>query len=253
MSSVKDQGSATAVLPPPTSLTMLCVRQCGSCWSFSAAGLIESAWALQGHALLNVSEQQLVSCERNCDGCNGGWPYAALEWVAKNGIDSSSSYPYVSGKGQVPQCRQGQDTPVCVSNYSVVPRDEDSMAAWVAKHGPISVLVDAMTPLWCVCRALGGVDRGCRWPYKGGIMGGCCNKDVDHGTLAAAATTADWINNLQLCSLSALDKKQAKSIGSSRSQRTPATAACCCCLCCCFFACAAFSLEHYHVACTTTG
>lgn len=43
------------------------------------------------------------------------------------------------------------------------------MAAYVAKYGPVSILVDAMTTLW--------------WPYQGGIMTGCCNHAVDHAVL----------------------------------------------------------------------
>ena len=29
-----------------------------------------------------LSEQTLVSCEADCDGCNGGFPYKAMDWVS---------------------------------------------------------------------------------------------------------------------------------------------------------------------------
>ena len=42
-----------------------------------------------------------MSCDRDDDnlGCGGGFPYEAMEWVRKNGIDTEDSYPYASGDG----------------------------------------------------------------------------------------------------------------------------------------------------------
>lgn len=47
--------------------------QCGSCWAFSAAGTLESAWKIKSGTLYNFSEQQLVDCSTQNHGCNGGW------------------------------------------------------------------------------------------------------------------------------------------------------------------------------------
>jgi len=49
--------------------------QCGSCWSFSATGCLESAWAIAGNTLTSLSEQQLVSCSwrQGNLGCGGGF------------------------------------------------------------------------------------------------------------------------------------------------------------------------------------
>ena len=44
-----------------------------------------------------LSEQTLVSCEADCNGCNGGFPYKAMDWVAYYGIDTEASYPYDNG------------------------------------------------------------------------------------------------------------------------------------------------------------
>merc|ERR550519_1346484 len=58
---------------------------CGSCWTFSSTGCLESAIAIhvKGHPLLTLSEQQLVDCAGAFDdhGCNGGFPSHAFEYI----------------------------------------------------------------------------------------------------------------------------------------------------------------------------
>ena len=63
--------------------------QCGSCWAFSATGVMESWWLIKGQSV-DLSEQQLVDCSRpqGNQGCSGGWPHSALSYVQANGITS---------------------------------------------------------------------------------------------------------------------------------------------------------------------
>ena len=63
--------------------------RCGSCWSFSTTGALEASWFLAteaaqsgGGVMESLSEQTLVSCESDCSGCNGGFPYKAMDWVS---------------------------------------------------------------------------------------------------------------------------------------------------------------------------
>ena len=73
---------------------------CGSCWAFSAVGVLES-WALSKGQTVNLSEQQLVDCSRKYgnEGCNGGFNYQGLAYVKDHGITTSSAYPYTAKTG----------------------------------------------------------------------------------------------------------------------------------------------------------
>lgn len=148
------EGGVLVKLRPTPSLR---AGQCGSCWSFSTTGSVESAWAIApGNALVSLSEQQLVSCDNTTnDGCDGGWPYAAVDWLAVTGADTEESYPYVSGGGTAPPCSSSGHVkaPTNVTGWRLVPGNttaavETALAAWLAAYGPVSILVDASELGW---------------------------------------------------------------------------------------------------------
>jgi len=73
---------------------------CGSCWAFAAAGAFEQVIKGQTGATRDLSEQYLVSCNRDGWGCNGGWcPFKYYVNVSgKNGTQPGavyeSAFPY---------------------------------------------------------------------------------------------------------------------------------------------------------------
>ncbi|XP_050302731.1 procathepsin L-like [Anthonomus grandis grandis] len=145
--------------------------KCGSCWSFSVAGTLEGLYAQKTGNLLQLSEQNLIDCATpdngyNCNGCSGGIPSEALQYVVDNGIDYFSEYPY---EGEQKECRQKNKILQISSYTNTVPNDESSLQDAVATVGPVSVSLNGSLAMH----------------YSGGIFQDeKCEKGVNHGVLA---------------------------------------------------------------------
>jgi len=117
--------------------------ECGSCWTFSTTGCLESATAIhkQGHPLYTLSEQQLVDCAQQFDnhGCNGGLPSQAFEYIQYNkGIMDEWEYKY---EAKDDKCRFKSEAAVAFVNQvmNITSGDEDAIADAIAFQNPVSV------------------------------------------------------------------------------------------------------------------
>jgi C1A family cysteine protease len=117
--------------------------QCGSCWAFSITENIESQWALAGNALTSLSMQQVVSCDTNDDGCGGGDPPTAYQYVMEAGLESYNAYPYQSGEGESGSCQYNQGAVVAhIQSYTTIGSEQQAQS-YLTQNGPLSVCVDA--------------------------------------------------------------------------------------------------------------
>ncbi|GMI11569.1 hypothetical protein TrVE_jg8545 [Triparma verrucosa] len=139
-------------------------RQCGSCWAFSATEQIESDLMRLTGSTVILAPQQIVSCDKTSQGCNGGWTESAYAYVKNNGgLETEDDYPYTSWIGNSGTCKSDSSKAAAtISGYTTV-SGEDNMASYVQSTGPLSVCLDAST-----------------WnSYTGGVMKVCGNS-VDH-------------------------------------------------------------------------
>lgn len=143
---------------------------CGSCWAFSATGVMES-WSLIKGTSVDLSEQQLVDCSRpqGNQGCNGGWPSSALKYVQANGITSQSAYPYTAKDGS---CKtQG-------GSFKISGQKSLSGCTGLTNgisSSPISVTVDATN-----------------WSrYSSGVFNNCASS-INHAVLLTGISGGNW-------------------------------------------------------------
>jgi len=117
---------------------------CGSCWTYSALGALESQHAKATGNLIALSKQQLLDCNTANYGCRGGWMNVAYRYImAAGGINTADDYPYAGAQHR--NCYFNPNNYVAtMSTYVNIPRgDENAMKSAIALHGPVAVAVDA--------------------------------------------------------------------------------------------------------------
>jgi len=141
--------------------------QCGSCWDFSATETIESVWAKGGNKLVPLSTQQVVDCDTTDDGCDGGWPYNAYQYViSAGGQDSAASYPYTAQDGTCKFKSANIASKISGWQYVTQSENETAMQNFLYSNSPLSVCVDA--EIWSA--------------YTGGVLtpSSGCGNSIDH-------------------------------------------------------------------------
>ncbi|XP_048215787.1 cathepsin F [Perognathus longimembris pacificus] len=115
---------------------------CGSCWAFSVTGNVEGQWFLKQDTLLSLSEQELVDCDKMDKACLGGLPsnaYTAIKDLG--GLETEDDYKY---QGHRQACNfTAKKAKVYINDSVELSQDEQKLAAWLAKNGPISVAINA--------------------------------------------------------------------------------------------------------------
>lgn len=151
---------------------------CGSCWAFSATAAFEARYELAHgvkHADILFAEQELVDCDPQSNGCNGGFMDYAFEYLQSHAFCTGAKYPYTARDGscQVVKCAGG---PTDRAFTDIQAKNEQSLLNELV-NGPISVAVDAST--WSF--------------YSGGVMSSC-GRGLNHGvTLVQSNFEEGWV------------------------------------------------------------
>jgi len=144
-------------------------QQCGSCWTFSTTGLLEGFNFVKNKKLVSFSEQQIVDCDKKTNqGCEGGWPYLAVQYAAQNGLETETSYPYTAQDGK---CKYNKSKATVVNkNYKFVTANSTDSLKQAITSNPISVLIEA--------------DEDVFQFYTSGVIWRNCGAQLDHAVLA---------------------------------------------------------------------
>ncbi|KAM4664647.1 cathepsin K-like [Discoglossus pictus] len=119
---------------------------CGSCWAFSSVGALEGQLKKKTGNLVPLSPQNLLDCDTDNYGCDGGYMTNAFGYVRDNGgIDSDAAYPYI---GQLEGCLYNPTGKAAsCKGYKEIPiGSEKALKRAVATVGPVAVGIDASLP-----------------------------------------------------------------------------------------------------------
>jgi len=123
--------------------------QCGSCWAFSTVANLEGQNFIHHGKMIQFSEQQLVSCDTNDNGCGGGYMSTAFDYIKTfGGLELQSDYPYASGSGDSGTCSSDvTKAAITVVGKTLISTDETDIKNALYSLGPISVAINASSSL----------------------------------------------------------------------------------------------------------
>ena len=123
---------------------------CGSCWAFGTVAPLESAIKIKEGKTVDLSEQWLVSCNKDYWGCNGGWwAHDYHEWKKGScggiGAVLESDFPYSASDES---CNGPYDHPYIIENWAFIGSKygipvESAIKQAVTDYGPVSASVRA--------------------------------------------------------------------------------------------------------------
>lgn len=150
---------------------------CGSCWTFSTVGSLESHWNILGKGKnVTFSEQQLVDCAGafENDGCRGGLPSHAFEYIRyAGGIESDITYPYTAKDGTCVFRRSIAVGYVRHGSFNITQGDEVELAERIYSAGPVALSFQVVNGFKNYISGVYSVEN-C----------GTTTKDVNHAVLA---------------------------------------------------------------------
>jgi len=155
---------------------------CGSCWSFSAAGCVEGLVAIKHPGvLISLSEQQLLDCSGSYGNyaCGGGLMDNAFKYMMVNGLCNYTAYPYtaIPSTCKSSSCTMSPYTKIL--GYTDVYQNENSLG-YACDVEPVSIAVEA--------------DQSGFQMYSSGVFCGTCGQNLNHGILLVGYGTSSGVN-----------------------------------------------------------
>lgn len=122
-------------------------KSCGCCWAFSTVSVIEANYNLAFNSPIGLSEQDLIDCNKDNSGCQGGDLGVAFTYVQKSGLAYRNAIAYTSGYTQEwGNCNSSVTKNLVVEKFE---RGQTKEKLWefLAK-GPVASYIDATSDLF---------------------------------------------------------------------------------------------------------
>lgn len=154
--------------------------QCGSCWAFGATEALSDRFCLAGQDVI-LSPQDLVSCDYNNYGCNGGYIGLTWNYLQNPGAVAESCFSYASQSGNAPGCPNNAcpnggawKKYKCASGTIVNPTTVSAIQTELYNNGP-------MEGAFTVYQDFFSYSSGVYYHVSGGVAGGHAIKIIGWG------------------------------------------------------------------------
>ena len=124
---------------------------CGSCFAEVSTQLVQSYYNIKKNDDIELTIEQIVDCDRNDYGCEGGDPEQALQYVKTNGgLCNYKSYPF-SNKSFIQGISKGNKCEKCnvidgtapLTIDTVSPANSDEALIKALQNGPVGIAITA--------------------------------------------------------------------------------------------------------------
>lgn len=161
-------------------------QSCGSCWAFAASEVLSDRFCIASNSKVNVvlSPQDMVSCDQEDFGCEGGYLDKSWDYLRDTGIVSDECLPYTSGSGDSGTC------PFSMNKNQCKNKKVEYKKYRVSEHAQYLTIADAKKSLMTEGPIEAGFDvysdfmnyRSGVYKHKsGGMLGGHAVKIVGWG------------------------------------------------------------------------
>lgn len=115
---------------------------CGSCWAFAATAEMEAFVKIYYGVELDLSEQQIVSCNSSGSSCGGGWATSVYNVFRQRGAVLENCHPYLAADPPVAPCLDNNYKKYAwISGYNHIANDVNQIKA-ALQYGPVSTGID---------------------------------------------------------------------------------------------------------------
>jgi C1A family cysteine protease len=136
---------------------------CGSCWAFCATAAFESQILIHRGLVTDLSEQAVMACNSQGEGCGGGWMETAYDLFTSDGAVPETCMPY--HETDTEPCVQGSCPIVdSLGSYTYIGDSVEDLKAAIL-GGPVAVAM-------AVCGGFSAYTGGC---YEEGCT------EINHG------------------------------------------------------------------------
>ncbi|EOA22120.1 hypothetical protein CARUB_v10002678mg [Capsella rubella] len=149
---------------------------CRSCWAFSTVGAVEGLNKIVTGELITLSEQDLINCNKENNGCGGGKIETVYEFIMNNGgLGTDKDYPYKACNGVCDGRLKENNKNIMIDGYENLPANEEFALMKAVAHQPVAAVIDSSNREFQL--------------YESGVFDGTCGTKLNHGVVVVGYGT----------------------------------------------------------------